>query len=222
MNDFIKRALYFGLIYNIANAISDNFIIIKHQQSYSIKVAFDMFSILIIIGFFIFAFLLVAIIKLLSVKINQFIYESYTSITYIAFIAVTVDWVVNLLGISGESGNKILFYVLCYSTIFGQLILCTLVIYYFWKYRIEIGLGIFLGRILFTFDIADKIYLQILSIKPTDVKRFYLISIIVILFIALTIILRKLNVYDFRSRKDKWLEATGEGPYKVWAKSRCA
>lgn len=198
-----------------------NFNIVRTHQGYSFKSGFDGLSLILIISTFIFSFVFIAIVKLLSVKINRFIYESYASISYIAFNFVTADWIVNLLGPLREQ-RTIWFEIMCDSSIIIQLILCTLVIYYFWKYRLEISLGIFIGRILQSYGIATKILAVIFSIKPTNREKFYLVSAIVIIFIALTILLRKLNVYDFRSRKDKWLETTGEGPYKVWAKNRCA
>lgn len=220
MRDFLKRVLYFGLVGNLTNYLFDNLIITKDNDLLNIKFLFNSWTIILIIGFFCFSFLFVAIIKILSIKINRFIYESYTSLAYIAFLEISAEWIVSLLGSTSEHGNKVLFNIISDFTIIMQLILCMLVIYYFWKYRIEICVGIFIGRILQNFGLATQILSHIFLEKPTNIEKFYFISIVVILFITLTIILRRFNVYDFRSRKDKWLEATGEGPYKVWAKRK--
>ena len=206
MKEFLKKSLYFGLIENLVILFFQNVTLFHKNEIFNFS--FDGWSLIIFIGIFIYSFALVGVIKFISTRINNFIY-SYKMITYIAFTDSSIDWVINLLGRTEGNGG-----IISYLIIAGQLVFCTLLLYYGWKYRLELSAGIFLGRFLFAYRIAENIYRHEFLKKPKNVEEFYLITSIVLLFIFITFILRKLNVYDFRSPKDKHLEVMGEGPYK--------
>lgn len=206
MKEFVKKSLFFGLINNLVVCFFQNVTLFQKNEVFKLSV--DGWSIVVFTGIFIYSFAFVGIIKLIACRINNFIY-SYKMIAYIAFTHASIDWVINLLGRAEGHGG-----IISYLIIAGQLVFCTLLLYYGWKYRFELSTGVFLGQFLFAYNIVENTYRHFSHKKPKNVEEFYLITAIVLMFLIIAFILRKLNVYDFRSQKDKQLEVMGEGPYK--------
>jgi len=210
LKDFLKKALYFDLVYNITWLFFNNIYIF--QKGYAFKIFFDFWVVWNLVYFFLEGLLAIVIIKFLSTKINKFLYDSIEFICYSVVIYKCFDWFEICFFHSIHDyffGIPADIIVICYFT------LGVLALYYFWKYRIEIGIGLFIPAYIFHKTHLETPFFRFLNIShPSDFLLGILLVIICILVLFVMLFLRKLKIYDFRSRKDKWLELQGEGPYK--------
>lgn len=210
MNDYLKKVFYFGLTYIIIDIIFTNINFFTNDGSI-IKIGFDTISIMMIIGSFCFAFLFVLLIKLLSKWISRSIYDSNLMIVYISFCFSSFTGLYVLFLEFLEEIN----YLLGWIVTFGYFLLIILVLKKYWKYRQEIGIGLFLTRLMFAENGFIIDFFKYFGIaKASDFLQGIFILVVFALFLAITITLRRIGVYDFRSKKDKWLESIGEGPYE--------
>ena len=150
------------------------------------------------------------IIKRLSGKINRFIYESDALLCYSAFILRGTDWTFSLLFGFLKDWQWIEIIVS-----FLYFIVIALLVFKSWKYRIELSVGVFLSTFIFSFIHLEIPFYHWLGIaNVTKFLRHIFVLSKLILVVLILVILRKKGVYDFRSKKDKWLEKIGEGPYQ--------
>jgi hypothetical protein len=213
MKGYLLKIVDFTIIYILTDLFFSNLIFFKGGKIFDLSI--DGITLMLIITGFLYSFIYIGIIKLVSIKINDFIYNSNVMICYTAFIFRSYDWFYTLF--FGWFAKTLSWTDILVNNLitFVSLIVVVLPLYYFWKYRIEISVGMFLGGLLYS-DIFNRIP----QLKmPDDWKQGITISIIVALFIGIAVSLRKLGVYDFRSQKDKWQEKLGEGPYKIWLKT---
>lgn len=214
MKEFIKKAFYFDLAYMITKIFFSDLILFKHGKV--LDLTFDFWTLYLFVVFFVFGIITIGIIKIISSKTSKFIYESNKLICLAAFIGRGVDCFNTLF--LNKFASKLDPAIQYLGGIFnlGYIILGFLVLYYFWKYRLEICTGIFIcASIYYHVDLQIWFYQQFFKMAhPSDyLQGFFLLAVLVI-FLLVTITLRKLGVYDFRGRKDKWLESLREGPYK--------
>lgn len=210
MKELIKKAIYFDIIYNLTDIFFSNTFFFEKGKVF--RVIVDTWTLLFIVGWFFCGIIAIGIMKFLSLKINKYIYESNAMICYSAFILRGLTWFnVAFYNLPNKFHWQILegtIYVLCF-------VLVVILLFRFWKYRIEISAGIFLTAFIYDFTHWEKLFYSIFNIiKPNDFQRGLFILGIFALFLPTIIFLRNKGLYDFRSRKDKWLEANGEGPYK--------
>lgn len=208
MIDFIKKVFCFEAFYVLTDFFFTNVTLLRSNQI--IKVTFDFTTIFSIIFMFFFGLLVVGIIKLLSQKINTFLYESNKLISIVAFLIRGILWLV-----PQEKFDW-------FSQLNGCLldlsltIIIALIIYYFWRYHIEICAGVFLSAFIYYHtELTTWFFKELLNIShPNNIlQRVFLLTILV-LFMVITIYLRTKGIYDFRSKNDKILESYERGPYK--------
>jgi len=171
-----------------------------------------MSTLVLLVGWFFCGIIGIGIMRFFSTKINKFIYESNAFVCYTAFILRGLTWFnVSFFKFLDEYLWGIISGIIYVSTF----VLIILTLFYYWKYHIEMNISIFLTAFIFGFTHWEKpFYLNFGIANPGDFLRGVFILGILILFLLLVIFLRKIGLYDFRSRKDKWLETAGEGPYK--------
>lgn len=210
MKKFIKKVLYFDIIYNLTNIFFSNMFFFENGKTF--QVVMDTWTLIFFVGWFFYGIVGIGIIKYLSLKINKFIYESDALICYLAlnfrgltwlnvlFFGFLDDYFWGIIGFSIE--------IICF-------VLLILILFHFWKYRIEISAGIFLTAFIYAFTHWEKPFYSFFSISnPNELLRGLFILVILVLFLPTVIFLRNKDLYDFRSRKDKRLETKGEGPYQ--------
>jgi hypothetical protein len=210
MKDFIKRTLYFDLFYNIMIQYCDGLILFKHGQVF--KFTFDIWNIIFFIGGFVYGLLAVGIIKFISSKTDRFVYDSNKLICYAAVLYQGLVWFeISFFNFLEYSYLQIPIFLITVV----YFIILVFVLYYFWRYRIEIAAGIILNATIYEQTDWSVWFYKLLHIpKPSHFLQGLFYLGVLVIFLAITISLRRMKVYDFRSRKDKWLEAMGEGPYK--------
>lgn len=210
MKEFIKKVIYFDIVYNLTDIFFSNTFFFEKGKIFHVIV--DTWTLIFFIGWFFCGILAIGIMKFLSLRIDKFIYESNSLICYSAFILRGLTWFnVGFYNLSNQYYWQILegaIYVLCF-------VLVVILLFCLWKYRIEISTGIFLTAFIYAFTHWEIAFYSIFNIeKPNDFLQGLFILGVLILFLPIIIFFRKKGFYDFRSRKDKWLEAKGEGPYK--------
>ena len=208
MKEYFKKVIYFAIIYMLTDIFFSNTFLFEKGKIF--KVVIDAWTLIFIIGFFLFGLIEIWILKLLSGKINRFIYESNVLICYSAFILRCTDWTFGLFFGFLRDWRSI-------ETIISFVFFIAIVLLVFrnWKYRIEISVSVFLSAFIYAFthlEIPFYRWLGIFNVTPF-LRDIFLLSILILVLLIL-IILRKKGVYDFRSKKDKWLEKIGDGPYK--------
>lgn len=207
---YLKKVLCLAFFYIFTDVLFYNVDYFIKNGSI-IRIGFDALSVAIYFGSFLLSFLFVLAIKLLSKRIDKFIYESNTMIIYIAICLQSFTGLYVLLFKTIEKQV----WLLGLTITLGYSFLIVYILYKFWKYRLEITLGLFLTRVMFTGNgFIIEFYKTIGVKKPNDFLQGISISTIFVIFILLSVFLQKKGVYDFRSRKDKWLESVGQGPYK--------
>ncbi len=211
MKDFIKKALYFDIIYNLTNIFFSN--VHLFEKGHIFKIVFSGWELVFLLGFFIIGLIVIGIIKIVSTKVNKFIYESDIFICYFAFLIQSLDWLTLMVAdpVKPFIGGILAYFsyvVICFMLILG--------LYYFWKYRIEICFSAFITTSIYDFTkLVQNFYATFYHIqKPNQLLLGIPLLFILAFLLALTLLLRHFKLFDFRSRKDKWLESQGEGPYK--------
>jgi len=217
MKEFIKKVFYFDLIYNLTDIFYSNLVLFKHKKVFDIT--FDFWTLYFLVVFFLLGAVIMGVVKLLSLKTNKFIYESNKFICLGAFLGRGMDcFFILFLNMLYKKSD---FAIQTFGTLInlGYEIIAFLILYYFWKYRIEICTGIFIcGSLYAHMHLQIWFYQKFFKMAhPKEyLQGFFLLAVLVI-FLLVTITLRKLGVYDFRGRKDKWLESLREGPYKRYS-----
>lgn len=215
MKEFIKKAFYFDLFFNIMTQYCDGFILYKHGQFF--KLTFDSWNIIFLITGFLYGLITVGIIKFISSKIDRFIYDSNKMICYLAVLFEGLTWFeISFFHFLEYSYFQIPITLIAITYFVGLIF----ILYYFWGYRIEIAIGIILNATIYEqTDWPVRFYKQLNIPKPSHFQQGLFYLGVIIIFLVITISLRRMKVYDFRSSKDKWQEALGEGPYKIWSKA---
>jgi hypothetical protein len=194
----------------------------KSGELFSITI--DTITLMLTFGWFIFSFVAIGIIKLISMKKNKFIYESKKFIIYFTFLFHNFAGLSVLLFhnyIKNELINCLL--------IFIYYILFIFILYYFWKYRLEIVIGmlltnLFVYKINFWFstylihtnkpDLLSKFMQQYLGLAHvTNPMKGVVLLLFLVIFLTITIFLRKKGVYDYRSSQEQRQEEMQEGYY---------
>jgi len=220
---YLKRVFYFWLVINLnAFLMYNTSFFTKNGELFSITVG--TLTLLLIIGLFIFSFPAIGLIKLISIKLYSFIYDSTKFICYFATILVHFEGLYTLL-----LGTSIQSEIITGLSIFGCFILFIYILYCFWKYRLEITIGMFLTNFVvyqFNFwvttylistnkpDLLSKFMQQYLGIEHvTNPMKGIVLLLFLAIFLTITIFLRKKGVYDYRSSEEQQQEKLREGYY---------
>lgn len=225
MKEYIKKSLYFGLIFNLVGLFEHNIKIFpKKGTVYSVFI--DFWTLVIFIGIFLYAFIFIAILFFISKKINNSIYKSKKVIGYIAFITASLDGLMVLLFKHLWINNDV---VGIFITI-GYFLLAVSLVYFFWKYRIEIASGVFLTNMIYyqtnlissnDTDLVTRLFNQYYGISHlSDPIKGLILLLMLVVYLTILIFLRKKGIYDYRKKKELWQEKMGEGPYKKDLKIR--
>jgi hypothetical protein len=214
MKKFLKKVVYFDVVYNITNIFFSNILWFKNGKIF--QVIIDSWTLVFLIGWFFCGIVGVGLIKYFGAKTNKFIYESDEFICFSAFLLRSLRWVnasfIDFLDNHFWGGATTLFDVICF-------VMIILVLYYFWKYRFEISASLFLTSTIYAFTHLEIPFYSIFHIiKPNDFQRGLFILGILALFLPTVIFLRNKGLWDIRPRKDKRLEADGEGLYRKISK----
>jgi len=225
MKKFSKKVLY----YYLAAAAVDlyiNSILLSFNNGFSIEFKLKTFMVLHLFLKITICIIFIGILKLLSQKIDGFLYESNKAIIYFA-IAKELNRVFQVL-INFVTRNNMFdtlpFQFIINTSIF---IFWVLVFYYLWKYRIELISVLFVFLFIYKEsnlialndpDFLDTFFQNYVGIQNVhnSVKGLFLLGIYSGI-IAFLIYLRKKGVYDPRSDEEKLQEAHNRGYYARFA-----
>ena len=229
MKNYFKKVLLYAFIMILLGLFMNNIALFK--GGHIITLTLDWGTQIIIIGTFLYSFVIILIIKLISLKMGEYFYSNkliiYSAIAFESFAGFEIllfhDLFHHLIDFLYQ--NLIILYVII--SIFISLI--AIIVYYNWKYRIEIVSGLFimnlvirktaLGNLTKT-DFLDAFFAEHLGIDPVSnfSKGMFLLGIYGI-YLAIAIYLRKKGVYDRRSKKEKREEKDGQGYYARYNQS---
>ncbi|HLV10164.1 MAG TPA: hypothetical protein VKY40_08145 [Halanaerobiales bacterium] len=219
MGRFIKKALYFGLIYNLVFYIIHN--IKFFPKKGTIYQGFiDFWTLLFMFIGFVTGFIFLAIIYLLSKKYKMDIYDSNKMIGYIAFTYCSFEGLSVIFFEKLWENNDLIGIIVTV----GYFLLIVVALYYFWKYRIEIASGVLITNILYyktnfvnsnNQDYVTKFFSNYTGITQlSDHYKGMILLFLLFIYLAVLVFLRKKGVYDYRNRQELWQEQMEEGPYK--------
>ena len=225
MKNYFKKALLFAVVMILLSLFVNNIVLFK--GGHIITLTLDWGTLIIIIGTFLDSFVKILIIKLLSLKMGKYFYSNkiiiYSAIAFESFVGFEILLFHHFNDFLDR--NLIILYLIvyiCFSLI-------AIIVYYTWKYRIEIVSGLFimnliirktaLGNLTKT-DFLDVFFAEHLGIDPVSnfFKGMFLLGIYGI-YLAIVIYLRKKGVYDLRNKKEKREEKDGQGYYARYNQS---
>ena len=219
MKKYLKKVLIFALTISFFYLIVNNLLIFPEGK---MKISLVMVTptIIILMGYWIFSFLFVGLLKLISIKIDNFIYHSNKMIFYSAMIFKSFDGLEVLLFHSLEQKcfNNLL--QIIFSSFYFMLLV--IILYYFWKYRLELAIGLFISNYLRVLGFVSAIkpdymtyfFKQYFGIENiSNVSKGLVMLLLLGIFLTITIYLRKKGVYDYRSKEEQNQEKVGEGYY---------
>ena len=215
---YLKRVIFCSLVTNL-----NSFLTMNVTYFPDFKFFVDGVTVFLFLGTFLFSFIDILVLKLFSIKARSKIYESLKFIFYLVIIRQNVGALEVLLTSPIEFWEiDILALDLIYYA--AHLIPFVFITYYFWKYRVEIALGLFSTQIMMYgvdslintegTDLLSEFMKNYLGFEYVSnfMKVVVLLSFLAI-FLGVTIFLRKQGVYDYRSRKEQWNEKANKGYY---------
>ncbi|WP_181186445.1 hypothetical protein [Orenia metallireducens] len=218
MKEYLKRVGYFALVYILTNLFFHNLSFFSNGE-FGVSLTVDIWTLIGIIILVIHSIFHVGIIKLVSIKLDKFIYKSTKFIIYSAFIQSCFEgFDVLFFGPWKKlSAGEVYSIVTLYFTVL------VLSLYYLWKYRVELAVGMFIiNLIIYKANLAalnKEDFLDRLLSNYFELGNYIhffkgvLLLIVLMIFLAITILLRKKGVYDYRSRQEQWQEKMKQGYY---------
>ncbi|PRX26714.1 hypothetical protein BX659_11978 [Orenia metallireducens] len=218
MKEYLKKIGYFALVYILTDWFFHNLSFFSNGE-FGVSLTVDIWTLIGIIILVIHSIFHIAIIKLVSIKLDKFIYKSIKFIIYSAFIQSCFE------------GFDVLFFSpwkkipLGVVYFFGALYFIALVLslYYLWKYRVELAGGMFIINLIIyktnlavlnKEDFLDRLVINYFNLgNYTNFCKGVVLLIVLLIFLAITIFLRKKGVYDYRNRQEQWQEKMKQGYY---------
>ena len=219
MKNYLKKVFIFAITITLFYLIVNNLLIFPEGQM-KISFVMDTPTIIILIGNWLFSFVLVGIIKLLSNKLDSIIYVSDKVIFYSAVVFSNFGGLEVLLFHSLEQKYLNNNFIFIFTSFYFIILLY--IVYYFWKYRLEIAVGLFISNYALGTQFVSSIKTDYMSYffkhyfgveHLSNVSKGLVMLLLLGIFLGITIYLRKNGVYDYRSRQEQWQEKVGEGYY---------
>ncbi len=200
MKEYLKKVVGFTLCLSF-NIILFHYIDFSNN---SLGVTIDLVLIIGMISLIVIGILAVGVLKFISSKLNNDLLYDFKFICYLALINGSV---ILLSFFFPETNNDLTEWLIAWSA-FGVYIL---VLYYFWKYRLEIFVGNFLMQVLhkktelININKSDELidFLQMYLPVSHISKRLegMILLIFLLIFVYVAHLLRKAGVYNYGSNK---------------------
>jgi hypothetical protein len=215
---YIKNLFYYVIIDNLFDFLFYN--IFKESNKFTIII--DHWTIGTFVVSILDGLVLIGILKLISLKLNTYIYKSQKFIIFLFIIYNNIGGLEILLT-SPVRKKYLSSFQFLYVVSLIYLLISLILIYYYWKYRLEITIGIVITNFIISFtklDHLDKTDFLDIIIKNnfgieyiSNFNKGLIMLGFLIITITIPIYLRKIGVYDYRSRKEKWQEKVGKDLY---------